>query len=55
MHLFTAVERVRSHLPVRVRRGASEMHADALEYDNLSRVVQLKGRVRAVLQPAHRP
>lgn len=51
LHALLNTERVRSHLPVRVRRGGSELRADAMEYDHLSRAVQLKGRVRAVLQP----
>jgi lipopolysaccharide export system protein LptC len=51
LHAFLATERVRSHLPVVFRRGGTEVHADAFEYDNLSRLVQLKGRVRASLAP----
>jgi len=53
LHAFLATERVRSHLPVLVRRGGSEVRADAMEYDHLSHTVSLKGRVRAVFQPAH--
>jgi lipopolysaccharide export system protein LptC len=53
LHAFLATERVRSHLPVTVTRGATEIHADAMEYDNLERVVQLKGRVQATF-PATR-
>ena len=48
LHFFQATERVRSHLPVTVKRGASEFRADAVEYDNLAQVIELKGRVRAV-------
>lgn len=51
LHFFRADERVRSHLPVTVTRGASEFRAEAMEYDNLSRVIELKGRVRAVFVP----
>lgn len=51
LHFFRANERVRSHLPVTVTRGASEFRAEAMEYDNLSRVIELKGRVRAVFMP----
>jgi len=47
LHAFLDTERVRSHLPVTLLRGGSEIHADAMEYDNLARVVQLKGRVQA--------
>jgi lipopolysaccharide export system protein LptC len=51
LHFFQASERVRSHLPVTVTRGASEFRAEALEYDNLARVIELKGKVRAVFMP----
>lgn len=51
LHFFRATERVSSHLPVTVKRGASEFRADAVEYDHLARVIELKGRVRAVFAP----
>jgi lipopolysaccharide export system protein LptC len=44
-------ERVRSHLPVQVIQGQSELHADAMAYDNLVGVLDLRGHVRAVLTP----
>jgi lipopolysaccharide export system protein LptC len=49
LHAFLATEQVRSHLPVIVTQGATEIRADGMNYDNLSRVVEFKGRVRAVL------
>jgi len=48
LHAFVNLERVRSHLPVTVLRGSSEVHAGAMDYDNLTRVLLLKGRIRAV-------
>ena len=48
LHAFLNTERVRSHFPVTVKRGATEIRADAMEYDNLARVVELKGRMVAV-------
>ena len=51
LHYFQYTERVRSHLPVVVTRGGSEIHADALAYDHLAGVLDLKGHVRAVLEP----
>lgn len=51
LHAFVNLERVRSHLPVTVLRGSSEVHAGAMEYDNLTRVLLLKGRIRAVFAP----
>jgi lipopolysaccharide export system protein LptC len=54
LHAFLAAERVSSHLPVIVTQGATEIRADGMNYDNLSRVVEFKGRVRAVLSSANR-
>ena len=48
---FLDSERVRSHLPVTLTRGGAEIRAEALDYDNVERVVQLKGRVRATFPP----
>jgi lipopolysaccharide export system protein LptC len=48
LQIFVNTERVRTHLPVIVTQGATEVHAAAMEYDNLARVVDLKGRMRAV-------
>ena len=55
LHYFQYAQRVRSHLPVVVTRGGSEIRADALEYDHLSGVLNLKGRVRATLLPPPPP
>lgn len=52
LQVFLDDERVRSHLPVVVRRGATELRADTLAYDHRARVLQLKGQVRAVFPPA---
>ena len=49
LHCLQNVERVRSHLPVVVVQGGSEIRAAAMEYDHLARVLDLKGPVRAVL------
>lgn len=51
LHVLQHSERVRSHLPVTVLRGTAQVNADAMEYDNLARVLQLKGRIRAVFTP----
>ena len=47
LHAFRNVEQLRSHLPVVVTQGESVIRADGMEYDNLSRVVELKGRTKA--------
>lgn len=51
LHAFLDVERVTSDRPVRITRGNDRFEADTLAYDNLDRVLQLRGRVRGVLQP----
>jgi len=54
LHAFLDSERVRSHLPVIVTRGGIEVRADAIDYDNLDRLVQLHGRVNATFPAAGR-
>jgi len=44
LEAFRNVERLSSHLPVVVTQGRSVLRAEGMEYDNLSRVVELKGR-----------
>ena len=51
LHTFVNEERLKSHLPIVIRRGSSEFSADSLDYDNVARVINLQGRVKAVLQP----
>lgn len=50
LHTFVNQERLKSHLPIVIRRGNSEFSADTLDYDNVERVINLQGRVKAVLQ-----
>jgi lipopolysaccharide export system protein LptC len=52
LHAFLATERLRSHLPVTVIRDGSEFRAAGMEYDHLSGLLQLQGKMRAVLQPS---
>ncbi|MEP7303078.1 MAG: LPS export ABC transporter periplasmic protein LptC [Caldimonas sp.] len=47
LHAFRNIEQVRSHLPVVVTQGASVVRAEGMVYDNLARVVDLKGRSTA--------
>ena len=47
LHAFLAGERLRSHLPVRMRQGTSDLRVGAIDYDNLARSAQLGGPVRA--------
>lgn len=47
LHAFLATERLRSHLPVQLRRGTSELRIASLEFDNLTKTAQLGGPLRA--------
>jgi len=51
LHVFADTERVKSHLPVELTRGSDRFTADSMDYDNLSQVMELRGRVRGVLVP----
>jgi len=51
LHVFTDTERVKSHKPVALTRGNDRFTADSMDYDNLDRVMELRGRVRGVLTP----
>jgi len=51
LHVFVNTERVRSHKPVTLIHGNDQFTAESLDYDNLDRVMDLKGRVRGVLVP----
>lgn len=56
LHVFLNVERVRTHLPVRVTQGATAVEAGGMEYDHLARVIDLKPRVRGVfVDPSRAP
>lgn len=51
LHLYLVTERVRSHRPVRVRLGGSEVQAAGLDYDHAGRRLELMGPMRAELTP----
>jgi lipopolysaccharide export system protein LptC len=51
LHAYLLTERVRTHLPVFVRFGATELSAGGIEYDNVGRKLDFSGPVRAVLAP----
>lgn len=52
LHVFSNPERVKSHKPVTLIRGTDRFVGDQMDYDNLDRVMDLRGRVRGVLMPA---
>ncbi len=51
LHAFLRFERLRSHLPVRVLRGGSDIRAGGIDYDHALRRMQLAGPVRARFVP----
>lgn len=51
LHAFMNTERVKSHKPVTLIRGNDKFTGDAMEYDNLNRVLDLRGRVHGLLIP----
>lgn len=52
LHAFLVSERVRSHLPVRVRQGDGELRAGGLDYDHATGRLELQGPIRAVFGTA---
>jgi lipopolysaccharide export system protein LptC len=54
LHAYLVTERVVTHLPVQVTEGSNDLRAGGLEYDHGRRLLELKGRVRAVLAPGGR-
>ncbi len=52
LHAFLDTERVTSNKPVTLTRGTDTFTANTLDYDNLSGVANLQGRVRGVLIPS---
>jgi lipopolysaccharide export system protein LptC len=55
LHVYVNTERLKTHKPVQLRRGEDLFVADGMDFDNVERVLTLRGHVRGVLQakPAH--
>jgi lipopolysaccharide export system protein LptC len=51
LHVFVRTERVRSHLPVRLRQGDDEILAGGIDVDNLAQRMQLSPPVRGTFSP----
>ncbi len=51
LHAYLQEDRVTSNKPVQLQRGGDLFQGDSLAYDNLDRLLELKGRVRGTLQP----
>ena len=54
LQAFLTTERVRSHLPVRMRQGSNEFFVGTLDYDHLARSARFGAPVRARLEPPKR-
>ena len=54
LHAFRNIEQIRSHLPVVVKQGSTIVRAEGMNYDNLTRVIELKGRTSASFTPPPR-
>ena len=52
LHAFLDTERVKSNQPVTLIRGTDHFTADSMDYDSLTGVANLHGRVRGLLMPA---
>ncbi len=55
LHAFMKTEQLKSNQPVTLTRGTDRFVADAMEYDNLKQVVELRGRVKGTLVPSAAP
>jgi lipopolysaccharide export system protein LptC len=51
LHAFLDTERVKSHLPVTVTHGDTQVSAEGMEYSHLDRLIQFGGRMRASFLP----
>lgn len=51
LHVFLNEERLQSHLPVLLSRGADQFTGNNFSYNNRDQVAVLTGRVRGVLMP----
>ena len=54
LHAWTNEERVESHLPVVLTRGKDQFTGNRMQYDNLSQIIELDGRVKGVIYPKNK-
>ena len=52
LHAWPQTERVSSNQPVTLTRGSDRFTGDAMDYDNLDQVLELRGRVHGLIMPA---
>ena len=51
LYAYVKEERVKSHLPVVLTRGADQFSGDTFAYNNVTGIAELKGRVKGLLVP----
>jgi lipopolysaccharide export system protein LptC len=51
LHVLTRADRLQSHLPVVISRGADRFSGNTMSYDNTGSVIELQGQVRSTLTP----
>ena len=51
LHAWPQTERVSSNQPVTLTRGSDRFTGDAMDYDNLDQVLEMRGRVHGVIMP----
>jgi len=55
LHFYADTDTLVTHLPVSIIRGEDRFFADSLHADNVSQVLQLKGRVKVKIVPMQSP
>ena len=51
LHAYVNTERVRTNQPVVLTRGNDRFTGDTMDFDNISQVMNMQGRVRGMLMP----
>ena len=51
LHAFIDTERVKSNQPVTLIRGSDKFTSDAMDYDSLTGIANLQGRVHGLIMP----
>lgn len=51
LHAYVNTERVRTNQPVVLTRGNDRFTGDAMDFDNISQIMNMQGRVRGMLMP----
>lgn len=52
LHVWPNEERVKSHLPVTLTRGPDQFTGDAMDFDNYSQVLNMRGDVKGQMEPS---